>query len=403
MRILILHPNFPAQFQAPCLDLVQENHDIKFICQTHYGRSIDGVEKLVLKGDFARQAIEGNLTELKKMFVRADSYKFAMHELSNKNWNPDVMLSHSGWGCGFYAKHIWPQIPLISYVEWWFSGNSDLVKSIDKNPFFKFNIKGIESLLKRNALMAMELASADIMVAPTKWQKNQLPIQLRKHCDVIYDKLNEKIFYQDKSRLSPTPKVTYGTRGMEPMRGFPEFINSVEKLLHKWPSLTIEIAGKDENNYGGGMPKQGSWKKWAIEQIPPNLLPRIIWLDRMPIDKYANWLRSSWCHVYLTEPYVTSWSLLEAIQCGAPLIASDHISVQEFTRFHQCCILVDHKKQENLVKSINSMLRITADRWSSGDHFDAPNLNEVQHGSTKSQTLADLVKQVAGAEATTMH
>ena len=167
----------------------------------------------MLKGDFARQAIEGNLTELKKMFVRADSYKYAMQELSNKNWNPDVILSHSGWGCGFYAKHIWPQIPLISYVEWWFSGNSDLVSSIDRNPFFKFDIKGIESLLKRNALMAMELSSADIMVAPTEWQKNQLPNQLRKHCDVVYDKLDQKVFYQDKSRLSRTPKVTYGTRG----------------------------------------------------------------------------------------------------------------------------------------------------------------------------------------------
>ena len=85
-----------------------------------------------------------------------------------------------------------------------------------------------------------------------------------------------------------------------------------------------------------------------------------------------------------------------------PLVASDHISVQEFTDstvLHSC----RSQKQEDLVNSINSMLRITADRWSSGDHFDAPNLNEVQHGSTKSQTLADLVNQVAGAEATTMH
>ena len=42
MRVLVLHPNFPAQFKHLLKPLAQKGHEVVFLCQTHYGRKIEG-------------------------------------------------------------------------------------------------------------------------------------------------------------------------------------------------------------------------------------------------------------------------------------------------------------------------------------------------------------------------
>ena len=111
----------------------------------------------------------------------------------------------------------------------------------------------------------------------------------------------------------------------------------------------------------------------------------------MPLEKYAAWLRSSWCHVYLTEPYVASWSLNEAISSGIKIVATNHESVIEFTKSIKNVKLVNHNCEEALLEAINSQLR-TADKV----FYDT-----IEIGTCAEKSLAHLVRLVAGDEANT--
>lgn len=363
MNILFLHPNFPAQFKMPCIELAfDQKHQIKFICQTHYGRQLRGVEKLVLKGRCSHESIiNSSTTEIGKQLARGRAYRFGFEELKKQNWVPEVVIAHSGWGCGVYIKEIWPETTFISYLEWWFDPQSELIDSLRNNRYFRLSDDEISYLWIRNMPAALEMATADRLVTPTKWQKEQLPIALRDRCEVVRDKIDSEIFFSDSNLLAENPIVTYGTRGMEPMRGFPEFINILPKLLRKWPTVSIEIAGSDTVSYGGNRPKEKSWRKWALKKLETEQLSnRVTWKGTMKLQDYANWLKSSWCHVYLSEPFVTSWSFIEAMYCQIPMVASQTNATLEFDNINPNMITVDHKKSDAFLEAISNRIRFTS-------------------------------------------
>ena len=121
MRILFLHPNFPAQFKSPCISLSQEGkHDILFLCQTHHGRHIPGIKKLVLKGRGSHErTLQYSKTEHDRSMYRASVYSEAFRSLKRTGWSPEIVVCHCGWGCGIHVKDIWPKCRVIAYMEWW--------------------------------------------------------------------------------------------------------------------------------------------------------------------------------------------------------------------------------------------------------------------------------------------
>ena len=370
MNILFLHPNFPAQFKRPCIELAkQKKHQIKFICQTHYGRHIDGVEKLILKGKGSHEKTEASSRqEYEKTLYRAEAYRESFELLKQSSWVPDIIIGHSGWGCGLYLKRAFPSVPFIAYLEWWFDPQSDLIQSMKQSEYFHINDQLLDKLWARNMPAAFEITTADYIVAPTSWQMEQLPLSLQKNCHVIHDIVDQTIFFPEPQKLSPTPLITYGTRGMEPMRAFPQFINLLPKLLRKWPQLSVQIAGNDTISYGGVRPKEGSWKKWALKLLEKeNLSDRVSWIGELPLKKYASWLKSSWCHIYLSEPFVTSWSFIEALHCQIPMVASNTNATNEFKNLNDNLITADHNNQAEMLEAINVKLRFIGNFKSKGE------------------------------------
>lgn len=359
MNILFLHPNFPAQFKSPCIELAKEKHHIKFICQTHNGRELQGIEKLVLKGSGSHEkTFSSGKSEHDRIEHRASSYRESFIILRNEGWTPDVTISHSGWGCGLHLKEIWPRTYFVSYLEWWFDMESDLIKKLKQSPYFDLTEASCRSLWSRNIPAAFEMATSNQIIAPTEWQKQQLPILLRNNCRVVYDKINRNLFFPEQEKLSKLPLITYGTRGMEPMRCFPQFIKLLPKLLHKWPQLIVEIAGTDTISYGGKLPKEKSWKKWALNLLKSeNIEHRVTWRGAMPLDEYADWLKKSWCHIYISEPFVTSWSYIEAMHCQIPMISSMTEASLEFKDMNPNCVMVNHNIQAELIEAINVKIR----------------------------------------------
>lgn len=371
-RILFLHPNFPAQFKHICGEYARE-HEVYFICQTHFGRKIPNVKRLTLKGSGSAEFLEENTENQKsKAELRGLQYRNAFVKLENQNWKPDIIICHSGWGCGLYAREIWNDSKIISYVEWWFCPNSKMFFWDKENPYLDFSKEKVMGMWSRNQQQALEIISSDKLVSPTHWQKSQLPKHIRNNCEVIFDGI-------DITEMSPYTKrhkekkfiITYGTRGMEPMRGFPDFIKSLPALLKKNDNILVKIAGEDKVNYGGLYPEGfTSWKTWAINQLEKeNISEKVIWLGYLDKYQYKDFLNESSCHIYFSQPFIASWSLIDAISMNCTIIASDNETTREFEQYKtrpDQLVFVDHR---NINAIYSAIYKIITERISAGQYI----------------------------------
>ena len=399
-RLLFLHPNFPAQFKHLASAAAECGYDVRFLCQTHYGRSIPGVKRLKLKGSCSHKhlnALGGNVLE--RSATLAHQYRQGLLSLRQSGWNPDVVISHSGWGCGLHIKEVWPTCRHIAYLEWWFDPQSDFLHYDQDNPNLGVNSGLGGKLWLRNQALALELVTADEIVAPTRWQAQQLPSLLKGRCHVIHDGVDLNRF---KPAAEKPPKdhllLTYGTRGMEPMRGFPQFIESLLILLPKHRNIRVQIAGQDEICYGGMPPKShATWGIWAKAQLTERgLAERVEWLGHLEINTYTAWLQASNCHVHLTHPFVASWSLLEALACQCPMVVSDVAPARELCEGTQSNVTyVDHRRDDALPRAIlATLLKATK----------APPGKALQGlASYAKKTCLEKWSHVAGLQLTTNH
>lgn len=357
MRFLFLHPNFPGQFVRPAALAAQLGHEVKFLCHTHYGRSLAGVERITLKGGLGEAALaQRKLNALSHSQALAEQYRKAMELLAQGGWQPDAVVSHSGWGCGLHSALVWPKAKRIAYVEWWFATESPLYSFDPTNRWWPSPGDG-HCLRERNLALALELSEADELVAPTKWQRQQLPHALQRRCLVIPDGVDLKRFKPNPKRKAPQPLLTYGTRGMEPMRGFPELIEALPAVLEAHPDLRVEIAGDDRICYGGSPPAEGSYGRWAQAKLAPWIEgARVRFVGRLAANAYPDWLQRSWLHVHLSRPFVASWSLLEAMATGCCLIASNTEPIREFLDPGNAA-LVDHRTKDWLNPVVTGLLQ----------------------------------------------
>ena len=399
-RLLFLHPNFPAQFKHLARAAAASAHDVRFLCQTHYGRSIPGVQRLKLKGHCSHQqlnALGGNL--LQRSATLANQYRQGLISLKKAGWDPDVVISHSGWGCGLHVREVWPTCRHIAYVEWWFDPLSDFLHYDQENQDLHLNRNQGAKLWLRNQALSLELINADEIVAPTRWQAQQLPPLLKGRCYVIHDGIDLNQFKPSTKKVhTHTRLVTYGTRGMEPMRGFPQFIKGIISLLLDNQEVKVQIAGEDEICYGGSPPKtHGTWGAWAKAQLSKaGISHRVEWLGHLQTAEYIAWLQRSDCHVHLTHPFVASWSLLEALACDCPMVVSDVAPVRELCEGTNAEVTyVDHRKPWALPKAIDAAIQ-----RSTGKRLKSPARNMQNYARA---TCLNQWSHVAGLKLTTNH
>ena len=355
MDILFLHPNFPGQFKHLAKAFADKGHRTRFICQTHYGRTIKNVELITLKRQAGHEALmSAKLSLFDKIQKISKQYRQGLESMKRAGYSPDIVISHSGFGCGLYVKEIWPNVKLISYMEWWFNPQSPFFNYDPNNKNLAVSQSSIRKSWKRNQSLALELSVSDAIVSPTQWQKNQLPELLKSACEVIFDGIDLNIYKLDNTVAVKENVITYGTRGMDPMRAFPQFISALPEILNNNKAIKVEIAGIDEANYGSGY-KKSSWKQWAIELLSSHQLEsRVRWVGRLGPGSYEKWLQSSSTHIYLSHPFVTSWSLVEAYCCFTPLVVSDIELTKEICSGCEGITFADHRNTEIISQKIIS-------------------------------------------------
>ena len=335
MNILFLHRNFPAQFRhlAPAL-ASNPNNKVVFITNndnTHLKNILKVQYKLKRE---VPEDCHRYLRFYEECVNHGQSCAEAAIHLKSQGFIPDIIFGHT-WGQTMFMKDVFPDVPLLCYFEWFYNKENGDVGFDGK----KLDIDDYAKLRAKNAHLLIDLFSCDAGLCPTKFQLKQFPKEFHHKIKVMHDGINTDFCKPDENaqflikdkNITLTRNdevVTYATRGMEAYRGFPEFMKAAEKLLKKRPNLQIIIGGEDRVCYGPQLANT-TYKKLMLEQLDLDL-NRVHFVGSLPFNEYVNLLQITSAHVYLTYPFVASWSLLDAMSCACPIVASSTEPVKEF-------------------------------------------------------------------------
>lgn len=340
MKILFIHDNFPAQFGALGLWLARLGWDVTFATAADQAKA-DGVRILRYRPHRKPSPDTHPYAQaMDRAAINAQGFARAAIPLRNAGYAPDVIVAHSGWGAGMFARDVFPRSAYIAYCEWWYGypgADVTYLAALAGKPF-KPTLEGPMHERARNAPIAMDIAAADAVLCPTRFQAAQFPPLLRPALTVQHDGIDTDYYSPDLSTRRSTlgglvaedaHVVSYATRGMEPHRGFPQFIAALPRILAADRRAVAVIAGDNRVAYGGQSLRGTDWKARALAEH--DLDPaRVHFVGRLARPDYLRLLRRSDAHVYLTVPFVLSWSMLEAMSTGCALVLSDTGPVREF-------------------------------------------------------------------------
>lgn len=361
MNILFIHRAFPAQFKYLATELAKDPRNVVMFITNNSNIKLEGVVKIPysIPGKTSNN-IHPYLEVYEESIRHGQAAANIAAALKEKGLTPDVIYGHS-WGPTMFMKDIFPDVPLICYFEW-FSKTEDSV--------FNFNNQILTEDEKaktkcNNSHVLMDLINCDAGLSPTQWQKDQFPKEFQDKIKLLHDGVdtdlckpneNAKLFIKEKN-LTLTSKdevITYATRGMEPYRGFPDFMQAVETLQKKRPNAHFVIAGDDITCYGPKLVK-GTFKELVLQQLNIDL-SRVHFVGTLPFEEYVNLLQISSVHVYLTYPFILSWSILDAMSCGCCVVASNTKPVVEVVKDNYNGLLVDFPNVAQLIEKIEYAL-----------------------------------------------
>jgi glycosyltransferase involved in cell wall biosynthesis len=402
MRILLIHQNFPGQFRHvaqawatrpgwqvvalgrdTCPGLPQLN-DCKQFKLIRYQPHRDGhkdqhpylrkMEDAVLHG----QAVARELMKLKQ-----------------QGFTPDVILAHPGWGETLYAKEVFPKARLIHLCEWYYNVHG---ADVNFDPEFPATLDDQLRIRTWNALHLLNLEHCDAAISPTQWQRDQHPAVYHPKIQVAHEGVDTEGLGPDANatftllrppseRTAPLPVraepveasvalgatapqtpltlkagdpvITYVARNLEPYRGFHQFMRALEIVQSEHPTVQTLVVGGDDVSYGkrpaqitrpNGLSAQ-TWREHMLQACRIDS-SRTHFLGRIPYEQYKKVLQVSSAHVYLTVPFVLSWSLLEAMASSCLVIASNTAPVREVIQDGVNGLLVDFFNPQDIARQL---------------------------------------------------
>jgi len=369
MKILFVHQNFPGQYLhlARHLGAIKGNQ-VVFITQ-RTDADLPGVRKITYKP--AREVTRGihhYLRETEAGVLNAQNVARAAMKLKDEGFVPDVMLAHNGWGELWYLKEVFPDTPLIGYFEFFYRLHGSDV-GFEPGPPLIFDVG--PRIRTKNIGNLLALDTVDYGQSPTKWQKSQYPQEYQSKLHIVHEGINTHIVMPDKAARFSIPDteielstddevVTYVARNLEPYRGFPSFMRSLPAVLAQRPDARVLVVGGDETSYGPKPPDGKTFRAMLLEELGDTIdLKRVHFLGKVPYSWFVKILQVSTVHVYLTYPFVLSWSMLEAMSAGCVIVGSRTQPVEEVITDGQNGLLVDIFSPEEIAKRV---VEVLADR-----------------------------------------
>ena len=406
MRILFVHQNFPGQYRhlAPALADSPAN-EVLAIGEEASIRRMQGFHPRVRLLGYpqpqgASRQTHHYLRSSEAAVRRGQSVARLALELRRQGFVPDVICAHPAWGEALFLKDVFPAARLLLYLEFFYRGSGS---DVGFDPEFPSSFDDRCRVRARNTTQLISLDAGDAGVSPTHWQRDQYPEVYRQRIEVIHDGIRSDLacpgdvagFVLPEGRgilRSGDEVLTYVARNLEPYRGFHTFMRALPAVLAARPRLQVLIVGGDEVSYGRPLPGGASYREHYLRELGSGIdASRVHFLGKIPYPRFIDVLRLSTAHVYLTYPFVLSWSLLEAMSCGCALIASDTAPVREVLQHGHNGLLVDFFSPAALAATIVSVL---ADPESTRPLRAQARRDIVDHFDLATRTLPRLVALV---------
>lgn len=365
MNVLIFHPSFPAQYLYLSQHIARcPENKVVFISKVGRNFDLPGVRVFQYKPSRgAADGIHKYLTGTEEAVLDGQAVFRAVRELRERGFRPDVMIGHTGWGSSLYLKDLYPEVPLIGYFEWYYRAVGSDVKYweddfLSANDSLRIRTKNFHHL--------SNLVSCDVGYCPMQWQKQQFPREFHHKLEVIHEGIDTqtcqpragaKLILEDiKLDLSEAGEIiTYVSRGFEPYRGFPQFMDAIRIVLANRPACHVVIVGKDRTCYGAKSSDNRTYQQ--IEMDKGGLdRERVHFVGLRDRIDYVKILQASNVHVYLTRPFILSWSLMEAMAAGCCVVSSATPPVEEVIGHRENGLLADFRSPKQIAERIEEAL-----------------------------------------------
>ncbi|CAH2599406.1 Glycosyltransferase [Rhodovastum atsumiense] len=340
MRYLFVHQNFPGQYLHIIRHLLtQPGHEIVFLSEPN-DNAIPGVRRVVYRKPApAKEAVHPNIRDLDVAMRRAASVAELARNLRHLGFTPDIIIGHHGWGDLLELVDVWPNTPILGYFEFFYRTEG---QDVGCDPEFPMGVEQFARIRAMNSINLLALSLEQHGQTPTSWQHTRYPAWAQEQISVLPEgarldvcrpdpAVREAPFALGRFGVKPGEKlVTYVSRNLEPYRGFHVMMRALPRLLKARPDVRVVMVGGDDVSYGARL-ANSTWRAHFQQELAGKYdTSRVLLPGQVSYEDYLRLLQRSDAHVYLTYPFVASWSLREALACGSPMVAADVEPVREF-------------------------------------------------------------------------
>lgn len=363
MRVLFVHNNFPGQYRR-IVEYLRAFPEYKLHAATlNTNKQLASYVAARYKPHReVTKDIHPSLVTTERAVILGQAAYGSLLNAKKRGLKPDIILSHSGWGASMFLRDLFPDAKLLTYYEWYYHCHGS------DGEFFRDEPYGPNDELRmrmKNTSILHDLAAMDWGQCPTVFQHSKFPAIFRKNISILHDGVDVDFFSpasgasvkvgDGKTLTEDDEVITYVARGMEEYRGFPQFMEAVSILQKQRPNLHVVVLGNDRVAYGAERKDGKTFKEWALETYEYDH-DRLHLMGLQPLEVFRDLMRITKAHVYLTAPFVLSWSLMEAMSTGALIVGSDTEPLQEMLTHGENGLLVPFFEVDKQVAQLNQVL-----------------------------------------------
>ena len=363
MRILFIHQNAPGQFRHLAPHLAKDpDNDVVFL-----GERVPAVANGVRWLRYPPPRPPGPdthhyLRKIESSLRRGQEVVRACLKLREGGFTPDVVVAHSGWGESMFLREALPRARILNYCEMFYRSEGQDTGYL---PELEVGFDGRCRLRVWNADLLAGLEAMDRGLSPTRWQRDQHPPAFQPRIAVVHEGVDTvqvapavaaRFRLPDGRVLTAADEVvTFVARSLEPVRGFASLMRALPELLRRRPRAQVVICGEDGVSYGAPPPGGGTWRA-VLEAEEPADPARVHFVGRLQRPDYLSLLQISALHLYLTVPFVLSWSCIEALSAGCLVLGSDVAPVREVIEDGVTGALVDMRDPDAVARRAAALL-----------------------------------------------
>lgn len=373
MNIVCIHQNFPGQYRYLATFFAKQGHQVIGLGEAANFQDrpdLPGIKRVGYPTPQpASSDIHPYLEPFEAAIQRGQDVVRSLRKLQADGFTPDLVVAHPGWGEALYVKDLFPKVPLIGLFEFY---HNSWGQSVEFDPEFP-NEQTLDDkcrIRSSNASHLLSLTAVDIGICPTAYQKSVHPAEFHPKLQVIHDgvytdfacpnphaQLTLNLGDQELHLNRDHEVITFVNRNLEPFRGYHMFMRALPKLLQRRPQAQVVIVGGDGVSYGSAPPADQTWKDIYLNEVREQLdLNRVHFTGHLPYPQLIQLFQLSSVHVYLTYPFVLSWSMLEAMSCQCLVLGSRTPPVEEVIRDGENGLLVDFFDVEGIADRIAAAL-----------------------------------------------